>query len=116
MSLFERWQGLIAQPLQFVRQQSLGECFGEGLPVEVLQALHVQPRFRSRLEQLLASHYQLAPLAHLVTPPAVDLPVLLLNPAQFERLPGGWIILYFDHNMALNITTVIFTPPPRSPT
>ena len=87
MSLVERWQGLIAQPLQFVREQSLGECFGEGLPAEVLQALHGQPRFRSRLEQLLASHYQLAPLAHLVTPPAADLPVLLLSPAQFERLP-----------------------------
>ncbi|NWA35992.1 type III secretion protein [Pseudomonas sp. C6002] len=87
MSLVERWQGLIAQPLQFVREQSLGECFGEGLPVEVLQALHGQPRFRSRLVQLLASHYQLAPLAHLVTPPAADLPVLLLSPAQFARLP-----------------------------
>eukprot|EP00659_Diplonema_papillatum_P003559 gene3559-5524_t len=30
---------------------------------------------------------RLAPLAHLVTPPAADLPVLLLSPAQFARLP-----------------------------
>jgi hypothetical protein len=87
MSLSVRWQGLIAQPLQFVRLQSLGECFGESLPVEVLHAMHGQPRFRERLEQLLLSHYQLSPLEHLVTPVAADLPVLLLTAAQFARLP-----------------------------
>ena len=45
------------------------------------------PRFRPRLEQLLVNHYQLVPIAHLVTPSAADLAVLLLSPAQFSRLP-----------------------------
>lgn len=87
MSLFERWQGLIAAPLQFVRAPSLGACFADDLPEDVLHAMQNQPRFRQRLEQLLVSHYQLAPLEYLVTPLAADLPVLLLSPAQFARLP-----------------------------
>ncbi|HCT07137.1 MAG TPA: type III secretion protein [Pseudomonas sp.] len=87
MSVFERWQGLIAEPLQFVRGPSLGACFAAELPDEVLHAMHRQPRFRQRLEQLLVSHYQLAPLDQLVTPLAADLPVLLLSLAQFARLP-----------------------------
>ncbi|MGB3124685.1 MAG: type III secretion protein [Pseudomonas sp.] len=87
MSLFERWQGLIAEPLQFVRGPSLGACFAEDLPEAVLHALQAQPRFHPRLEQLLVSHYQLAPLDQLVSPLAADLPVLLLSDAQFARLP-----------------------------
>lgn len=87
MSLFERWQVLIAEPLQFVRGPSVGACFADDLPVETLQALQAQPRFRQRLEQLLVKHYQLAPLEQLVTPVAADLPILLLSPAQFARLP-----------------------------
>lgn len=87
MSLFERWQGLIAEPLQFVRGPSLGACFADDLPDEVLHAMQAQPRFRQRLEQLLVSHYQLAPLEQLVSPLAADLPVLLLSDAQFARLP-----------------------------
>lgn len=87
MSLFERWQGLIAQPLQFVRLQSLGECFGNDLPDDVLHAMQAQPRFQRRLEQLLTSHHRLAPLEQVVAPLAADLPVLLLSPAQFSRLP-----------------------------
>ncbi|MGR3889457.1 type III secretion protein [Pseudomonas sp. 1152_12] len=87
MSVFERWQGLIAEPLQFVRGPSLGACFADELPDEVLQAMQRQPRFRQRLEQLLVRHYQLAPLKHLVTPLAADLPVLLLSAVQFARLP-----------------------------
>ncbi|QJI12497.1 type III secretion protein [Pseudomonas sp. ADAK22] len=87
MSLVERWQGLIAEPLQFVRGPSLGACFADDLPDEVLQAMQGQARFRQRLEQLLVNHYQLAPIAHLVTPSAADLAVLLLSPAQFSRLP-----------------------------
>lgn len=87
MSLLERWQGLIAEPLQFVRGPSLGACFADELPDAVLQAMHGQPRFRQRLEQLLVSHYQLAPMDQLVTPLAADLSVLLLSPAQFARLP-----------------------------
>ncbi|KAF1019969.1 MAG: hypothetical protein GAK37_03633 [Pseudomonas sp.] len=86
MSLFERWQGLIAQPLQFVRLQSLGECFGEGLPDDVLHTLQAQPRFHQRLAQLLVSHYRLAPLEEAVAPAVADLPVLLLSPAQFALL------------------------------
>ena len=53
MSLFERWQGLIAEPLQFIRGPSLGACFADELPDAVLRAMHGQPRFRQRLEQLL---------------------------------------------------------------
>ncbi|WP_426135939.1 type III secretion protein [Pseudomonas sp. PWP3-1b2] len=87
MSLFERWQGLIAEPLQFVRGPSLGACFADDLPAQVLQAMQAQPRFRQRLEKLLVSHYQLAPLEQLVSPLAADLPVLLLSDAQFARLP-----------------------------
>lgn len=87
MSLFERWQGLIADPLQFVGGSSLGACFADDLPEPVLQAMQERPRFRQRLEQLLVSHYQLAPLEQLVKPLAGDLPVLLLSPAQFARLP-----------------------------
>ncbi|MCF5230483.1 type III secretion protein [Pseudomonas sp. OE 28.3] len=87
MSLFERWQGLIAEPLQFVRGPSLGACFAAELPDDVLQAMQAQPRFRPRLQQLLVKHYQLAPIEQLVTPLAADLPVLLLSPAQFARLP-----------------------------
>ena len=51
MSLVERWQGLIAEPLQFVRGPSLGACFADELPDEVLQAMQGQARFRQRLEQ-----------------------------------------------------------------
>lgn len=87
MSLFERWQGLLAEPLQFVRGASLGACFANDLPDEVLQAMQGQARFRQRLEQLLVSHYQLAPMDQLITPTVADLPVLLLSPAQFARLP-----------------------------
>ncbi|UII69392.1 type III secretion protein [Pseudomonas sp. HN11] len=87
MSLFERLQGLIAEPLQFVRGPSLGACFADELPDAVLQAMQGQPRFQQRLEQLLVSHYQLAPMDQLVTPLAADLSVLLLSPAQFARLP-----------------------------
>lgn len=87
MSLLERWQGLIAEPLQFVRGPSLGACFTDELPDEVLHAMQAQPRFRKRLERLLVSHYHLAPLEQLVTPTVADLPVLLLSPAQFARLP-----------------------------
>lgn len=87
MSLFERWQGLVAEPLQFVRGASLGGCFADELPEAVLQAMQGQPRFRQRLEQLLVSHYQLAPMDQLIPPVAADLPVLLLSPAQFARLP-----------------------------
>ncbi|MGY1949918.1 type III secretion protein [Pseudomonas pergaminensis] len=87
MSLFERWQGLVAEPLQFVRGASLGGCFADELPEAVLQAMQGQPRFRQRLEQLLVSHYQLAPMDQLIPPVAADLPVLLLSPVQFARLP-----------------------------
>lgn len=87
MSLFERWQGLIAEPLQFVRGPSLAACFADGLPDAVLQAMQGLPRFRQRLEQLLVSHYQLAPMDQLITPLAADLPVLLLSAPQFARLP-----------------------------
>jgi hypothetical protein len=87
MSLFERWQGLVAEPLQFVRGQSLGACFADELPQALLQAMQGQPRFRQRLEQLLVSQYQLAPMAQLTTPMAADLAVLLLSPTQFARLP-----------------------------
>ena len=44
MSLVERWQGLIAEPLQFVRGPSLGACFAAELPDEVLQAMLALPR------------------------------------------------------------------------
>ncbi|MGY2376825.1 type III secretion protein [Pseudomonas sp. SDO524_S393] len=87
MSLIERWRELITEPLQFVRGPGLGACFAEDMPEEVLSVLQGQPRFRQRLEQLLVSHYQLAPLEQLVTPAAADLPVLLLTSAQFARLP-----------------------------
>ncbi len=87
MSLLERWQGLIAEPLQFVRAPSLSACFAHDLPDDVLHAMQTQPRFRQRLEQLLVTHYQLAPLEQLVSPLAGDLPVLLLSPEQFARLP-----------------------------
>ncbi|WP_025855905.1 hypothetical protein [Pseudomonas sp. CHM02] len=87
MSLFERWQGLVAEPLQFVRGSSLVGCFADDLPEAVLQAMQAQPRFRQRLEQLLVSHYQLAPMDQLTTPVAADLPVLLLSPLQFAHLP-----------------------------
>lgn len=87
MSLSERWQALIAEPLQFVGLHSLGACFAEGLPDQALQAMQAQPRFQRRLEHLLIAHHQLAPLGRLLAPSPDDLPVLLLSSAQFARLP-----------------------------
>ena len=87
MSLFERWQGLVAEPLQFVRGPSLGACFADELPDAVLQAMHGQPRFRQRLEQLLVRHYQLAPMDQLVTPLATR--VLICGISVLMSVPGS---------------------------
>jgi hypothetical protein len=86
-SSLQRWQELLARPLEFVAPERLSDCFVEGLPDEQLQALRDLPRFEERLLRVLMTHFHLTPLGRVATPEAQDLPILLLSPEAFARLP-----------------------------
>jgi hypothetical protein len=87
MSLLLRWQDLLEQPLTFVDQQHLAGCFHDEVAVEQIHALAAQPRFQSRLLTVLMTHFKLHPLAQTPQPAEEDLPVLLMAPDVFRRLP-----------------------------
>ncbi|OCR23193.1 type III secretion protein [Pseudomonas syringae] len=83
----EQWRELLEQPLDFVRAEHLAACFPEALSVEQLGAFRDAPRFQKRSLRLLMSHFDLQPLAAASDPDVLDLPVLLLAPDTFKRLP-----------------------------
>lgn len=87
MSLTQQWQALLQQPLAFVERRRLVECFPEDVTAERVAALAGEARFESRLLALLMQHFQLQPLAQAPLPVAQDLPVLLMAPDAFKRLP-----------------------------
>src|SRR5471030_802608 len=95
-SSLQRWQELLAQPLEFVAPERLTECFVEGVPDEQIQALRTLPRFEERLLRVLMTHFHLTPLGRVATPEAQDLPILLLSPeirsevvTELRRLLGN---------------------------
>lgn len=83
----QQWRELLEQPLEFVRAEHLAACFPEALSVEQLQAFRDAPRFQERSLKRVMSHFNLQPLAAVPEPDAQDLPVLLLAPETFKRLP-----------------------------
>ncbi|MDF0733068.1 type III secretion protein [Pseudomonas entomophila] len=86
MSL-EHWQALLAQPLAFIDPRHLRTCFADDVLPARIQALATAPRFQARLLALLMREQQLQPLAQVPAPATADLPVLLLAPDAFARLP-----------------------------
>ncbi|WLH14893.1 type III secretion protein [Pseudomonas hefeiensis] len=83
----QQWQSLIEQPLDFVGRQPLAACFPDNPGSAQLDALRKQSRFQARLMRLLLSRHDLQAPGSLPLPDAVDLPVLLLPPKTFKRLP-----------------------------
>lgn len=83
----QAWQTLLEQPLDFVGSEHIRACFPDAVSPEQLIALRKQPRFQERLLQLLMSQFQLQALALSAQPDARDLPVLLLAPDTFKKLP-----------------------------
>lgn len=83
----EQWRELLEQPLKFVRAEHLAGCFSEALSAGQLEAFRDAPRFQERSLRLLMSRFNLQPLAAAPTPDVLDLPVLLLAPDSFRRLP-----------------------------
>lgn len=82
----ERWQTLLGQPLNFIAEANLAQCFAGPLSVGQLQALRQLPRFEVRVLRLLLARFGLQPLSLVAEPAAADLPVLLLPPEAFPRL------------------------------
>jgi hypothetical protein len=82
----QAWQKLVEQPLAFVEARRLRECWPQTL-TDQQHALCSAPRFQSRLLQLLMGHFHLQQLAQIPSPTEQDLPVLLLSPGDFMRLP-----------------------------
>lgn len=87
MSNLLAWRALTAQPLRFVDRQSLRGCFAQVLSDRAIGEMTESARFSARLLELLMAHFQLAPLASLTPVSEDDLPVLLLSPTAFSRLP-----------------------------
>jgi len=83
----QAWQALLEQPLAFVEARRLRECWPQTVTNQQHAALQSASRFQSRLLQLLMGHFHLQPLAQLQSPLDQDLPVLLLSPDDFKRLP-----------------------------
>lgn len=83
----EQWQTLLAEPLAFIDRRHLAACFADEVAPVQVQALLQAPRFQGRLLSLLLRTYRLQPLAQLPEPLVQDLPVLLLAPEAFARLP-----------------------------
>jgi len=83
----QAWQALLEQPLAFVEARRLRECWPQTLTDQQHAALHGTSRFQHRLLQLLMGHFHLQPLAQIPSPTEQDLPVLLLSPGDFKRLP-----------------------------
>ena len=82
----QAWQAVLEQPLAFVEARRLRECWPQTL-TDQQHALCSAPRFQSRLLQLLMGHFHLQQLAQIPSPTEQDLPVLLLSPGDFMRLP-----------------------------
>ncbi|MGE7991685.1 type III secretion protein [Pseudomonas sp. NPDC089554] len=87
MSALAQWQALLAEPLAFIDRRHLAACFADEVAPTQVQALLKAPRFQGRLLNLLLRTYRLQPTAQLPEPLAQDLPLLLLSPEAFARLP-----------------------------
>lgn len=87
MSALAQWQALLAEPLGFLDRRHLVACFADEVAPTQVQALLDAPRFHGRLLTLLLSTYRLPAPEQLPEPLAQDLPVLLLSPEAFARLP-----------------------------
>jgi hypothetical protein len=87
MNLAQQWQQLLEQPLAFVDRQHLAACFPAEVAAERVHGLRKEQRFEPRLLELLRAHFQLQPLAAAPMPADDDLPVLLMTPDAFRRLP-----------------------------
>ena len=85
--LTDQWQALIGQPLSFVREQAVVDCFDRPVSPEQMTALRESRRFDARIERQLIGHFRLQPLNQIPTPDAADLAVLLLAEADMQRLP-----------------------------
>lgn len=83
----QRWQRLIDQPLDFLGEQPLAAGFPESVGAARLAALRERPRFHSRLLRMVLDHHRLQDPSRLPSPDPDDLPVLLLPPNDFQRLP-----------------------------
>ena len=83
----QAWLGLIEHPLDFIDKCHLRECWPQP-PTDQQQAMvYAQPRFQARLLDQLMHRFDLPELALLPPPDEQDLPVLLLSPEAFKRLP-----------------------------
>lgn len=87
MSLQDPIHERLADPSSWLPAERLAECFAGVLSPEQAQSLCRQPRFRSRVDQLLASHFGLASLDQAVNGAPEDLQALLLPQAALARLP-----------------------------
>jgi hypothetical protein len=85
--LMAQWQTLTDQPLSFVREQAVSECFERPVSAEQMAALRGSRRFDQRIEQRLAEHFHLQPLNRVPAPDVADLTVILLTEADLLRLP-----------------------------
>lgn len=85
-ALREAWRALQNEPLTFVDPQCLEAALLGAQNAGQVAELARQPRFQTRIEQLLVSFYGLQPL-QAQAPADADLPVLLLPVARFRQLP-----------------------------
>lgn len=85
--LMAQWRTLTDQPLSFVREQAVNECFDRPVSAEQMAALRGSRRFDERIERRLAEHFQLQPLNRVAAPETADLAVILLTEADLLRLP-----------------------------
>lgn len=83
----QAWQTLLEQPLSFVKTRHLRECWSQPPTDQQHAMLYSMPRFQERLLQQLMRHFHLPALALVPPPDEQDLPVLLLSPEAFQRLP-----------------------------
>ncbi|MGZ9706937.1 type III secretion protein [Pseudomonas sp. GNP013] len=81
------WLSLIECPLDFVARRHLFECWPQPPSDQQQAMLYAKPRFQARLLHQLMHHFHLAELPSVLPPDEQDLPVLLLSPEAFKRLP-----------------------------
>lgn len=106
----QAWQALLEQPLAFVEARRLRECWPQTLNDQQHAALHSTARFQSRLLQLLLGHFHLQPLAQVPSPTEHDLPVLLLSPEDFTRLPRLCGAIWHAATLSREIRSEVVNP------
>jgi len=105
----QAWQGLLEQPLSFVRPQHLRDCLPDGLSDQQRTALRNTPRFHDRLLRVMTGHFNLPPLAQTSSPHDSDLAVLLLPPAAFKTLPRLCGAIWHSATLAREIRSEVVT-------